>query len=81
MVKDIPEVYLLTCTYGGIQSGWVEPASPIELTTSRVDAPQARWSCSNSLETFGQNFLHLVQPRTGGPERGFKSSLSVVALV
>ncbi len=26
------------CTCGGIRPGWVEPASPVELTTSRVEA-------------------------------------------
>ncbi len=34
---------MLTC--GGIHPGQVEPASPIELTTSRTEALQARRSC------------------------------------
>ncbi len=39
--------------------GWrVEPASPIELTTSRAEALQARRSRVSSLETFTQSFLH-----------------------
>ncbi len=37
--------------------GRVEPASLIELTTSRVDALQARRSCASSLKTFTQFFL------------------------
>ncbi len=38
--------------------GRVGPASPIELTTSRTGALQARRSCASSLETFTQSFLH-----------------------
>ncbi len=32
------------------------PTSPIELTTRRTEAPQARRPCANSLETFTQSF-------------------------
>ncbi len=44
-----------TCICGGIRPGWVEPASPIELTTSRAEAFQARRSCA--------------WPKARGPER------------
>ncbi len=49
--------YLLTHTCVGIPPGQVEPTSPIELTTSRTKALQARRSCASSLETFTQSFL------------------------
>ncbi len=55
-----------------------EPASPVELTTSRIETPQVRWSCASSLEIFAQSFLDRVQPKTRGPERG---SLNVNAHV
>ncbi len=38
----LPQGALLTCTCVGIRPGRVEPASPIELTTSRTEALQAR---------------------------------------
>ncbi len=60
--------YLLICMCVGIHLGRVEQASPIELTTPRTEALQARWSCASSLETFTQSFLHRAWPRTRGPE-------------
>ncbi len=72
---------LLTCTCVGIHSGRVEPASPIELTTSRVEALQARRSCVSSRKIFTQSFLHRVWPKTHGPEIGSRSALIVVAHV
>ncbi len=42
---------------GGIHPGRIEPASPTEQTTSRVEAHQARRYCASSLETFTQSFL------------------------
>ncbi len=72
---------LLTCTCVGIHPGWVEPASPIALTTSRTDALQARRSCASSLDTFTQSFLHCAWPKTRGPDIGSTSALIVVAHV
>ncbi len=60
---------------------WVEPASPIELTTSRTEALQARWLCASPLETFTQSFLHCFLPKIHGPERGSRSALNVIAHV
>ncbi len=51
-------VVVNTCTCGGFHPGRVEPASPIELTTSRIEALQVRRSCASSLKTFIQSFLH-----------------------
>ncbi len=45
-------------TFVGIHSERVEPASSIELTTSRTEALQAWRSCASLLETFTQSFLH-----------------------
>ncbi len=42
-------IYLLTCTCVGIHPEWVEPVSPIELTTSRTEALQAGRSCARDL--------------------------------
>ncbi len=56
-----------TCTCGGIHPGRVEPAS--------------RWSCSSSLDTFTQSFLHRAWLKTRGPERDSGSVLIVVAHV
>ncbi len=52
--------HLLTCNCGGNHPGWVEPASTTELTTFRIEALQARWSCASSLQTFTESFLHRV---------------------
>ncbi len=60
---------LLTCTLDGVHQGRVELASPIELTTTRIEVPQARRSCSRSLKIFIQSFLHRAQPKNRGPER------------
>ncbi len=60
----ISNYLLLTCTCVGIHPGRVEPASPIALTTSRTEAFQARRSCSSSLDTFTQSFLHRAWPKT-----------------
>ncbi len=65
----------------GIHPGRVEPALPIELTTSRTEAPLAQRSCASSIETFTQPFLHRAWPNTRGPERGSRSALIVVAHV
>ncbi len=73
--------YLLTFTCVGIHSGRVEPASPVELTTSRTEALQARRSCASSLDTFAQSFLHRALPKTRGPKSGSKSALIVVVHV
>ncbi len=51
-------------------TGRVEPATPIELTTSWTEVPQARWSCASSPEAFTQPILHSACPKTRGPERG-----------
>ncbi len=66
---------------GGIHSGRVKKASPIELTTSRIEAPQARRACASSWETYTWSFLHRAQPKTRGPERGSRSSSNVVVHV
>ncbi len=58
---------LLICACVGIHQGWVEPASPFGLSTSRTEALQARRSCASSLETFILSFLH------HGPERRVSS--------
>ncbi len=71
--------YLLTCV--GIHPGWVEPASPIEVTTSQMEALQARWSSARSLAAFIQSFLHRAKPKTRGPERGSRFALFVVSHV
>ncbi len=55
---------VLTCTCVGIHKGRVKLASPIESTTSRTEALQARWSCASSLETFTQFFFYRVLPKT-----------------
>ncbi len=49
-------LYFLTCTCVGIHPGWVEPASPTALTTSRKEALQAQRSRASSLDTFTQFF-------------------------
>ncbi len=49
---------VLTPTCGGIHPGWIEPASPIELTTSRIEAFQAGRFYASSVETFAQSFFH-----------------------
>ncbi len=74
-------VTVLTCTCVGIHPGRIEPASPISLTTSRMEALQARRSCTSSLNTFTQSFLHRAWPKTRGPEIGSISALIVVANV
>ncbi len=54
-------------------------ASPIELTTFRMEALQARWCiCASSLETFTQSFYRRVKPKTRDPERSSGSILRVV---
>ncbi len=50
--------------------GRVEPASPTELTTSRIEALQVQRPCASSLETSIQTFIRSAQPKTRGPERG-----------
>ncbi len=57
-IKRVHDWYLTTCTGVSIHPGRVEPALPIELTTYRKEALQARWSCASSLETFARSFLH-----------------------
>ncbi len=49
---DQPLVLIATYTCGGVHPGQVKPGSPIELTTSRVEALQARQSCASPLEFF-----------------------------
>ncbi len=73
--------YVLTCTCVGIHPWQIKPTSPIELTTSRTEAPQARRSCASSLDTFIQSFLHRAWLTTRDPERGSRSALIVVAHV
>ncbi len=51
-------VLVLTCTCVGIHPGQIEPALPIQLTTSRTEALHARRSYVSSLETLTQSFLH-----------------------
>ncbi len=57
-------VMALTCTY----PGRIDLASPLELTTSRMEVPQGLPYCANSLEILALSFLHRVQPTTRGPE-------------
>ncbi len=71
--------YLLTCV--GIHPGRVEPASPIELATSRTEALQPRWSCASSLKTFTQFFLHRAWLKTRGRESDSRTALIVIAHV
>ncbi len=73
--------YLLACTCVGIHPGRVEPASPIVLTASRTEALHARRSCTSSLDTSTQSFLHRAWPKARGPEVGSRSALIVVAHV
>ncbi len=47
---------VLNYTFAGIHPGRIEPAAPIELTASRINAFQARRSCASSQETFTQSF-------------------------
>ncbi len=54
----------------------VEPASPIELTTSRMEALQAQQSCTSSRETFTQSFLSIVRSRRLTVLRGVANALS-----
>ncbi len=75
------ELLTCTCTCVGIHPGRVEPASPIALTTSRMQAFQARWSCASSLDTFTQSFLHRAWLKTRGPESCSRSALIVIAHV
>ncbi len=51
-------LFLPNCTSIGIRPGRVEPASPIELTTSRTEALQAWRPIASSLEAFTQFVLH-----------------------
>ncbi len=73
-VPRTENVYLLTCACVSIHLGRVEPASLIALTTSRMEALQARRSCASSLDTFTQSFLHRAWPKTRGPESGSRSA-------
>ncbi len=44
--RGAPGLYfVLTCTCDAVHPGWIEPASLIELTTSRAEVPRARRSC------------------------------------
>ncbi len=70
--------HLLTTTCVGIHPRRVEPASLVELTTSRTEALQAQRFCASSLETFTQSFLHRAWPKTRGPEGGSRPALIVV---
>ncbi len=75
MVRTIArllKLHLPTCTCIGIHPGRVEPSSPIELTTPRTEALQARRSCARSLET-------ATQPKTRDPERDLKASWADLA--
>ncbi len=74
-------VYLLTCTCVGIHPGWVDPASLIELITSRTEALWARRPCASSLETFTQSFLHLAWPKTRGPKKGSRPTVTRCVLL
>ncbi len=51
-------------------------ASPIELTTSRTEAPQVRRSYASSLEAFINPFLHCAWPRIRSPKSGSMSAWS-----
>ncbi len=53
------------------------PVSLTELTTSRMEALQARWPCANSLETFH----HHAQPMIDGPGWGSEGLLNFAAPV
>ncbi len=74
-------VVVLPCTCVAIHLEWLEPSSPIALTTSRKEALQTRRSCASSLDTFTQSFLHRAWPKTRGPEIGSRSAFIVVAHV
>ncbi len=47
-------LHLLNCTCAGIRLGQIEPASPVELSTLRTEATQARVSFAGKLEAFTQ---------------------------
>ncbi len=68
-----------TCSCVGIHPERVELTSPIELTTSRTEAPQAQRSCASSQEIITQCILLRKWPMTRGPERSSRSALIVVA--
>ncbi len=72
------EVQITYFTCGGITQGRVESTSPIELTTSRMEALQARRLCASSLEAFTQSFLHRAWPKIHGLGRGSRAALIVV---
>ncbi len=71
----------MPCTCGGIQPVWVEPASPIELTTSQKDALLARRPCASTLETFATPIFYRAQPKTRGPDRGSRCASTMVVHV
>ncbi len=62
----------------GVHPERVELTSPMEYTTSRVDAPQVRRSCENALEIFTQAFLHRPQPNTRCLKSGHSWPLVVI---
>ncbi len=78
-----PRVILLTCTCVAIHPERVEPASPIDLTTCRTEALQARRFCASSLDTFTQSFLHRAWPKTRvirqNPAESVTSDTGVIA--
>ncbi len=80
-IKHASKTSLLTGTCVAIHPGRVEPALPVELTTSRTEALQARRSCASLLETFSEPFQHRAWPKIRGLERGSMSALIVVAHV
>ncbi len=81
LIRTCFKPYLLTYLRRHSPGGWVEPASPIALTTPRTEALQARRSCANSLYTFTQSCLHRAWPKTRSPEIGSRSALIVVTHV
>ncbi len=81
LLRKLDETNALPCTCVGIHPGRVEPASPIELTTPRMEALQARRSCASSLKTFTQSCLHRAWPKNRGPERDTRSALIVIVHV
>ncbi len=73
-VASLYLIYLYTCRHS---PGWVQSASSVELPTSRMEALQARWTCTSSLETFTNSFFHPAHPKTQSPHGGFRLSLTV----
>ncbi len=67
----------LILTWDGIHLRALEPAS-MATTASRTAAAQARRSCAQAIPIVIQSRFHRLRPKTSGPLRRTRSSLSVV---